>query len=100
MEEIRGIIRRFILDNFVYTEGGDQGLKDDVSLLNEGVLDSVGVLSVIGFLEEMFQIEVEDHEVVPDHLESVDAMVAFVQGKLNGGCPEEVHSDVRDRRVA
>jgi acyl carrier protein len=89
--EIREIIRRFILDNFVYQEGGDPGLRDDASLLDEGVLDSVGVLSVIGFLEEMFQIEVEDHEVVPDNLESVDAMAAFVQRKRN----PQIFADMR-----
>lgn len=87
MIEARDAIRQFILDEFVYADDVGKSLKDDVSLLDEGIFDSVGILSVIGFLEERFKIEVEDHEVIPDNLESVDAITVFVQRKQkNGGC--------------
>lgn len=88
MIEVRDAIRQFILDEFVYADDGGKSLKDDVSLLDEGVFDSVGILSVIGFLEEKFDLRVEDREVVPGNLESVDAITAFVQRKLeiSDGC--------------
>ncbi|MEW6752387.1 MAG: acyl carrier protein [Candidatus Latescibacterota bacterium] len=75
------IIRRYIVDEFVYSEEDARRLTTDASLLAEGVLDSVGILSVITFLTETFGIHIENDEVVPDNLESIDAMAAFVARK-------------------
>ena len=79
MTEIRDAIRQFILDEFIYDDQGDELLQDDLPLIDEGIFDSLGVLSVINFLEKRFGIQVDDQEVIPDNLVSVDGMVALVR---------------------
>ena len=83
-EDIRGQFKEFISSNFVVPAGED-GLRDDASLLEEGVLDSTGVLNVVMFIEETFGIEVEDEELVPENLDSIDKLVAFVERKTGRG---------------
>ncbi len=72
-------IREFITTNFYLPEGEE--LSDELSLLDEGIVDSTGVLEVIGFLEETFEIQVDDAEMLPDNLDSVDKIAAFVRRK-------------------
>src|SRR2546423_13176290 len=60
-------IRRFIVDNFLFGQGGDQ-LADHDSLLDKGLIDSTGVLELVTFLEQRFQIHIEDQELVPENL--------------------------------
>ena len=81
--EIGEKIRQYLLEEFVYAEDGEETLKDDVSLLNEGILDSFAILSVINFLEETFKIEIHDQDVVPENLESILSMARFVERKLH-----------------
>jgi acyl carrier protein len=73
-------IRRFILTSFLFTEDESQ-LKDDDSLLERGVMDSTGVLELVAFLEETFGVKLSDDELVPENLDSVRQIVAFVQRK-------------------
>lgn len=73
-------IRQFLGQTFLLTDG-EFPLSDTQSLLAEGVVDSTGVLELIMFLEESFAIEVGDAEAVPDNLDSVARIVAFVQSK-------------------
>ncbi|PXF57370.1 MAG: hypothetical protein C4B58_10275 [Deltaproteobacteria bacterium] len=56
-------IRQFIIDNFLMGQDSDS-LKDDSSFLEEGVIDSTGVLELVGFLEENYEIKVEDEELI------------------------------------
>ncbi len=77
---IRKIIKEFMINNF-QTEYGDRS-SDEVSFLEEGIIDSVGVLELVAFLEKTFNIRVEDEELIPDNLDSVDELVVFVQSKL------------------
>jgi len=77
-KDIKGQFREYITNNFVLPAGG---LTDEASLLEEGVLDSTGVLNVVMFIEETFGIEVKDEELVPDNLDSIDKLVAFVEKK-------------------
>lgn len=70
----------FLRENF-YVEGE---IAPGASLLGEGVMDSTGVLELVGFLEESFGISVDDAEMVPDNLDSVDAIAAFVARKAAG----------------
>ncbi len=72
--QIRDSVRSFLRQNF-YVEGE---LPGDASLLGHGVVDSTGILEVIAFIEETFEITVEDLEMVPENLDSVDAIAAFV----------------------
>lgn len=78
--EIREQFKRFMSSNFVLP-GDEEGLRDDASLLEEGIIDSTGVLNLVMFIEETFGIEVKDEELVPENLDSVNKLVAFVQRK-------------------
>jgi acyl carrier protein len=84
MDSIRQDVRTFIISNFMFGQGGD-GLTDDQSFLETGVIDSTGVLELISFLEQQFGFAVEDQEVVPSNLDSVAQLVSFVQRKKGQG---------------
>ena len=72
-------IREFVLSNFFVQDAAT--LTDAVSLLDIGVVDSTGVLEIIGFLETTFHFTVEDDEIVPDNLDSIERIAAFVGRK-------------------
>lgn len=80
MDSIRDEVRGFIIGNFMFGQGGD-GLTDDQSFLESGIVDSTGVLELIGFLEQQYAISVADSEVVPANLDSVSQLVDFVRRK-------------------
>lgn len=74
-------IREFIVSNFLF--GVDDGsLKREDSFLQNGVIDSTGVLELVGFLEQSYQIEVSDQELVPLNLDSIQNVAAYVSRKL------------------
>ena len=81
--EIRDQIRNFIADNFMMGKNPDD-LGDSDSLLDKGIIDSTGVLELIGFLEENYNIQISDEELVPENLDSVVRLVNFVNGKKPG----------------
>ncbi|HKE84668.1 MAG TPA: acyl carrier protein [Vicinamibacterales bacterium] len=56
-------------------------LRDDESLLDRGLIDSTGVLELVGFLERRYAISIDDRELVPDNLDSIARIVAFVEAK-------------------
>jgi len=72
-------IKQFICTNFYVADAA--GLSTEASLLDNGIIDSTGVLEVIGFLENTFAIQVEDAEMVPDNLDSIDKIAEFVARK-------------------
>jgi acyl carrier protein len=73
-------IRNYILENYLFTD--DQSALDSGdSFLDKGILDSTGILEVIYFLEDEFSIKVEDSEMVPENLDSVNNIVAFIGRK-------------------
>lgn len=72
-------IRAFIMANFYVAD--PQTLSDDDSLLDAGIIDSTGVLDLIGFVEQEFGITVADDELVPENLDSISRLSAFVAGK-------------------
>jgi len=73
-------IRQFIIDNFLMGQDSDS-LKDDSSFLEEGVIDSTGVLELVGFLEENYEIKVEDEELIPENLDSINNICAYLENK-------------------
>jgi len=73
-------IRAFIVESFLL--GQDNGLSNTDSLLEAGVIDSTGVMELIGFLEKTFAIEVNDSDLVPANLDTIQNMATFVQRKL------------------
>lgn len=73
-------IRNYILENYLFTD--DQGmLGSDDSFLQKNLLDSTGMLEVIYFLEDEFAIKVQDEEMIPENLDSVNRIVAFLERK-------------------
>lgn len=80
MSSVESDLRAFVAENFMY--GGDaSSLPAERSLIEEGLIDSTGVLELVSFLEEQFGIEVGDAEIVPANLDSIAAITAFVEGK-------------------
>ena len=75
-------IRGFLLERFPLAR--TRGLGDRDHLLENGILDSLGVLDVVAFLEEAYSITVLDDDLVPEHFQSVEQLTAFVQAKRNG----------------
>jgi len=73
-------IRNFLAENFQLSGVGFT-LSDDVSLLEEGVIDSTGILELTTFVEATFGITVADEEIVPENFDSVDKIAAYVESK-------------------
>jgi acyl carrier protein len=76
-------VKRFIVDNFFVADAST--VSDDTSLILEGIVDSTGMLEVIGFLESTFHIAVGDTEATPDNLETIGRIAAFVARKQASG---------------
>ena len=77
--ELNVTIRQFIIENFLFEE--DSSLKEDTSFLESGIIDSTGILELVAFLEETFGIAVEDEELVPENLDSIANVVAYLNKK-------------------
>ena len=75
-------IKRFITQTFLRGGKTNPGLQNDASFLEKGIVDSTGVLELVAFLEETFKVKVEDEELIPENLDSVNNLVRFVSGKL------------------
>jgi acyl carrier protein len=76
--EIARRIRSYIVDNFLL---GEDDLASADSLLDKGIIDSTGVLEVVAFLEETFDIEVADDDMLTNNLDSVEKLARFVVTK-------------------
>jgi len=79
MSDIRTTLKAFIIDNFLF--GDDNGFADDTSFLEEGIIDSTGMLELITFLEETYSIQLDDEELIPENLDSINNLVSFLSTK-------------------
>lgn len=73
-------LRQFIVDTFLY--GRANGLRDDTSFLEAGIIDSTGVLELISHLEQAYGVQLEDHELVPENLDSINNLASLLERKL------------------
>lgn len=73
-------LKRFLIDNFVYDES--YPFDETASLMEEGVLDSTGVLELIVFLERRFGVKVSDDELTPENLDSIANIINYLRRKL------------------
>jgi acyl carrier protein len=80
MTDIKAQVRTFISDNFIMGTSGTQ-FADGDSFLQKRIIDSTGFLELVSHLEETFGIKVEDEEMTPDNLDSLDAIDAYVKRK-------------------
>ena len=79
--EHKQAIREFVVENFLFGEAN--GLKDDTSFLEEGIIDSTGILELVTFLEDEFSITVEDEELIPENLDSIGNVANFLERKIS-----------------
>lgn len=80
-------VRQFIVENFYVADPSE--LADDASLIQGGWVDSTGMLELIAFLEEEFGIQIADTEMVPENLDGIGRIAAFVDRK-HAGTPAAV----------
>jgi acyl carrier protein len=77
--DINQQVRAFVTSNFYVAD--PTALDDQASLLDRGIIDSTGVLEVIFFIEETFGITVEDSEMLPENLDSIERISNFIARK-------------------
>lgn len=82
MQQIQQEVRQFVIENFVFDNDG-HNISDDDSFFDTGLLDSMGVLTLMEFVREKFGISVEDGELLPENWDSVNRVTAFVRAKLS-----------------
>lgn len=79
-DAVRNSIRSFILSNFLFTEDA-AALNDDDSFQDNRIIDSMGMIQVIQFIEGEYRIKVQDDEMVPEQLDSVGRLTRLVMSK-------------------
>ena len=79
--DIKETIRAFILNYFL---AGDKSrtVGDEDSFLENGLIDSTGVLELVAFIEETFDIRIEDEELIPENLDTTNRLITYIQSKL------------------
>lgn len=87
MRNIQQELRQFVIDNFLFGQGNGN-LRNDDSFLDKGIIDSTGVLELVVFLEEKYHIKIQDRELIPDNLDSINNLVRFVETKLQHATKE------------
>ena len=80
-------VREYIVENFLFGEG--ESLKEDTSFLDEGIIDSTGILELVMFLEETYGIKIEDDELVPENMDSLQNIAQYLERKLAGSTASE-----------
>lgn len=79
MSDTKRELRDFIIETFLF--GQDAGLADDTSFLEQGIVDSTGVLELVAHLERTYGFKVKDEELTPDNLDSINSLAAFIATK-------------------
>ena len=77
-------LREFIVGNYLKDQVPD-GFDDDYNLIDEGILDSLAIINLTVWLEKHCQIEFGDHDIVPEHFHSINAMLEFIRQKRKPG---------------
>jgi len=80
MNDIAQQIRDYISINFLFSDES-YPLADDVSFLQESIVDSTGVLELVMFVEETFAFTVDDEEIVPENFDSITQLTKYIQRK-------------------
>jgi len=74
-------IKEFIIENFLF--GEKQEITLDTNLLEKGIIDSTGVVELVSFLEDTYNIIVEDEEIISDNFSTLKSISHFLQNKTN-----------------
>lgn len=80
MQDVKTTVRQYILENFLM---GDAGVKltDDQSFLDHHIIDSTGFIELVTFLETTYGIRIQDDEMIPENLDSLDNIARFIGSK-------------------
>ncbi len=76
-------VRDFIQSRFLFN-AHESVIAEDASFLESGIIDSTGILELIAFLQDQYKITIEDHEMLPDNLDSLSRISRYVKSKLQG----------------
>jgi acyl carrier protein len=79
MDKMRERIKGYIIDNFLF--GDEEGLEDQTSFLDAGIVDSTGILELVDFLDNEFRIKISDDEILPENLDSINNIINFLDKK-------------------
>ncbi|MBL0125770.1 MAG: acyl carrier protein [Betaproteobacteria bacterium] len=79
MQDIKTMVRKFLLDNFVM--GSNVEIADDASFMKGHILDSTGFIELIMFIEESFDLKVEDAEMLPENFDSLVNIEGYIARK-------------------
>lgn len=79
-DDTKTAIRAFIIENFLFGDD-NHPLPDDLSLIDNDLVDSTGILELVGYIEKEFGFKVEDREIVPANLDSIARILAYVDSK-------------------
>jgi acyl carrier protein len=75
--EVKEAVRQYIIENFLF--GDEAPLESNsMSLLDGGIIDSVGVMELVAFLEQDFELTIADDDLIPENLDSVDNLTAYI----------------------
>jgi acyl carrier protein len=80
VNDIKQTVKTYIVDTMLMGADGSD-IADDTSFLERSLLDSTGVLELVNFLQDTYKIEIEDQELTPENLDSLDRIAAFVTAK-------------------
>jgi len=80
MEDIRMTVRNFVVSNFLL--GHESDLKDDDSFMQKGIVDSTGILEVVGFIESKYCFKIDDEDLLPENLDSINNLVKYVTTRI------------------
>jgi acyl carrier protein len=78
---MRQELRKFVIDNFLFGKNGDS-FTDDESFLEKGIIDSTGVLELVAFLQSNYGLVIQDQDLIPENLDSIDNLVRFAETRL------------------
>lgn len=81
-ETISAAVRTFIIENFLFGDTAYE-LGDEDSLIDNDIIDSTGVLELVGFIEDRFGITMGDADIVPANLDSLSRITAFIKARGN-----------------
>ena len=84
MVDVQTALGQFIAESFG-ARLGNRELSNTESLLDTGVVDSVGVFELVSFMQLTFNIEIEDIEIIPEHFNTIESLASFVRSKQQGG---------------
>ncbi len=83
-EDVRDRITKFVLENLARAKGVTE-LSDTESLVQNGVVDSLGIFQLVAFLEDSFRVRIADEDIVHENFQSIEAIENLVLNNLRGG---------------